>query len=214
MAKDIVKNEDNIIKKTFSPQEMRTNVLPHFTTGNEPDDILKKLNAKLAEAVDKKGVISPDAETQKLFTAATMILGLDNHHALIMAVKEDYRSLAIEFANNLNKEYVCNTPSEKALSQVAVNAYLRLLDDARRYNNCSDAGEYISEVRTKHLAMLSKQMDRANRQFISALSSLKQLKNPPMEFTVKAKTAFISQNQQINTDVKSTQPPYETNEPK
>ena len=46
--------------------------------------------------------------------------------------------------------------------------------------------------------MLSKEVDKAHRQLIMALTTLKQIKNPPVEFNVKAKTAFLAQNQQIN----------------
>ena len=62
-----------------------------------------------------------------------------------------------------------------------------------------NAGEYITENRTKYLAMLSKQIDRANRQFLSALTTLKQLKTPSIEMNIKTNTAFVSQNQQINS---------------
>ena len=196
----MVKKEDTALKKTFNPEEIRTSVVSNFLTGYEPDSILKRLSEKLPELVGKNGAIAKDEETQKLFREASIILGLDNHHALISAMREDYRPLAIEFANNLAKEFDCKTPSEKALSQVIVSAYLRLLDDTRRYNNCSDAGEYISDDRTKHLAMLSKQMDRANRQFISALTALRQFKSRPIQISVKTGTAFIAQNQQLNNN--------------
>jgi len=140
----------------------------------------------------------------KLLNEASMILGLDNHQALAWGIKEEYRPLAIEFANELAKEYQCKTPSEKSLSQVVVNSYIRLFDDSRRYDGCADAGEYLSEARTKHLAMLSKQIDRANRQFLNALMALKQLKNPPIQVTVKTNTAFIAQNQQLNNNQNET----------
>ncbi len=199
MSNEVVKKNGNI-KKAFDPQEMRTSVIPHLTTGLEPDNILKRLNEKLSKLIDSDGVASMDKDAQKLLRDAAMIFGLDNHHALIGVMNENYSPLAIEFANNLNKEYDCKMPSEKALSQVIVNAYIRLLDDTRRFNICIEAGEYLSENRTKHLAMLSKQIDRANRQFISALSALKQFKSPMIQINVKTHNAFVAQNQQLNAN--------------
>ena len=56
----------------------------------------------------------------------------------------------------------------------------------------------ISSEKNGYLAILSKELDRAHRQLITALTTLRQIKNPPIEFNVKAKTAFVAQNQQIN----------------
>lgn len=200
MTKEIVKKETTKITKIFNPEKMRTDVVLSMVTGCEPNNILKELDNKLTGLTGKKIDFTKDKNLQKLLRNAGMILGLDNHHALIGAMKEDFRPLAIEFANTLAKEYDCKTPSEKALSQIVVNSYIRLLDDSRRYNDCSDTGEYLSEGRTKHLAMLSKQMDRANRQFLSALTTLKQMKSPPIQISVKTNTAFIAQNQQLNNN--------------
>lgn len=193
-------NREIDLKKSFSPQEMRIEVLPKLEIECDPNNILRRLNKKLSGLVDRNGVAASDKEAQKLLSDATMILGLDNHHPLVQAIKADYRPLAIEFANNLVDEYNCKTPSEKALIHTVVNSYIRLVDDSRRYQNCSDAGEYISIERTKHLAMLSKQMDRANRQLISAITALRQLKSPPIQISVKTNTAFIAQNQQLNNN--------------
>lgn len=200
MTENIVKKEDVPVKKTFNAQEMRKDVLPYLQTGYEPNVVLKKLDQELSKSLIKEGIAATDKDSQKLLSDATMILGLDNHFPLMGCVEESCRTLAVEFANTLAKEFDCKTPSEKALSQVVVNSYIRVIDDSRRYNNCSNGGEYISKERTNHLMMLSKQMDRANRQFVSALTALKQIKSPPMQVSIKTNTAFIAQNQQLNNN--------------
>jgi hypothetical protein len=45
---------------------------------------------------------------------------------------------------------------------------------------------------------MGKELDRANRIFLNALMTLKQLKNPPLELNIKAGNAFFGQNQQFN----------------
>jgi hypothetical protein len=47
---------------------------------------------------------------------------------------------------------------------------------------------------------MSKELDRANRQFITALTTLKQMKTPSIEINVTAKTAFVGKNQQFNAN--------------
>jgi hypothetical protein len=201
MKKNTFKNDEAAVLKVFDPQAMRADAAAILKPDCEPDSILKKLDAKLSQLADKNVDLAQDKEAQKILGNASMVLGLDTHHALIWAMKEDFRPLAIEFANNLAKEFNCKTPGEKALSHVVVNSYVRLIDDSRRYSNCADAGEYLSVERTKHLAMLSKQIDRANRQFITALITLKQLKEPALKVNIKANNAFVAQNQQLNTKV-------------
>lgn len=200
MTKKVKKKENTKIQKALNDQEMRSDIIAKIHTEHEPRNIFKRINEKLPKMIRKDGytAIPQDKDSQKLFGDAMMILGLDNHQALICATKENFRSLAIEFANNLFKEYDCKTPSEKSLSQVVVNSYIKLMESSMRFTLSADSGEYITENRTKYLAMLGKEMDRANRQFISALSLLKQIKSPEIRVNVRANTAFIAQNQQLN----------------
>lgn len=148
-------------------------------------------------------------ETTKLF----MALGMKTHAPLVAAIKEDFRPYALTMINEIVKEYDCKTPSEKALCDMIINSYIKVLTYTTKFNNCVEAGEYISEERTKYLAMMSKELDRANRQFISALGMMRQMKSPSIEVNVKAKTAFVSQNQQINAN-NNLQPKNEIIEPK
>jgi hypothetical protein len=134
--------------------------------------------------------------TQEIMTT----MSADTHWDLVETVNPSYRGLAIEFTDQIIREYDCKTNSEKALATFIANAYIRTIDNSRRFNSCAEAGEHLSDERTRYLAMLSKQIDRANRQFLSALTTLKQIKSPVIEMNIRTKNAFIAQNQQINAD--------------
>jgi len=177
-------------------KELGEDILPKFISGNQKE---QKETKKILEEKSMK---------------AMMALGMETHFPLLETVESRYRPLAMEFSRNIICEFDCKTNHEKALAQLVVNAYIRVIDNSRRFNNCLEAGEYLSNERNGYLAVISKQIDRANRQFIVALTTLKQIKEPSLEINVKAKTAFISKNQQINVvdSLKSTN--NETNEPK
>jgi hypothetical protein len=96
------------------------------------------------------------------------------------------------------EEYDCQTEIEKSLASVIVGAYVRYIDNSRRLNNELEC-ENITRERNVYIANLSKQVDRAQRQYLSAVMTLKQIKAPTIEMSIKAQTAFISQNQQINS---------------
>jgi len=201
MNKEIEKSNKLPVNKDFDPQWMRSEVASKFEFEFLPNKILRKLDEKLRyiSTVEKKDECYVSDEVQELARQASMIIGLDNHYPLVCAVKDEYKPLAVEFANQLFKEYEVKSSGEKALVQVIINSYIQLLHNSRRYNNNSDV-EFLSPERTKHLAMLGKQIDRANRQFLSALSMLHQMKSPPLNVNIKAHTAFIAQNQQLNNN--------------
>jgi hypothetical protein len=57
----------------------------------------------------------------------------------------------------------------------------------------------VSSEINGYCAVMSKELDRANRHYLSALATLKQLKSPPFQIQVRTQNAFVAQNQQINT---------------
>ena len=62
--------------------------------------------------------------------------------------------------------------------------------------------------------VLSKEMDRANRQALTAFQTLVSLKQPPMKFQIKAEQAYLAQNQQFNVATKAKEANEEIISPK
>lgn len=125
-------------------------------------------------------------------------LELETHIGLIESVEELYRPFIKEFCSQIINDYSCTTSIERALAEQIANAHVRIIDNSRRLNgelNCRD----MSPHRNSYIANLSKQLDRAHRQFDSALFALRQIKQPQLSVNVKATNAFVSHNQQINT---------------
>ena len=198
---DIKTKDDKAIAKNYTDEEMRTLVKKYISSPCDPDYILKNAIEQLnvRNDKDKKVVEKADKELKENSEAIAMSIGLETHYPLAETVNERFRPHILEVVRQIENEYGCKTSSEKALAEIVANAYFRVIDSSRRLNNeLGDGGKTINEDRTKYLVMLSKQTDRANRQFLSALFALKQFKVPVIEMNIVAKTAFISQNQQIN----------------
>ena len=184
-------------------------------------DSLRYLLKKMGEEVLPKtrdGSIKEKEETKKLFeeeaSKLLMAMGIETHSPLEAATSARFRPYALVMIDKITKEYNCTAPSEKALCDVIINSYIKVLAFTARLNGTVEANDYISENKTKFLAMLSKELDRANRQFLSALGMMRQIKSPSFEINVKAKTAFVSQNQQVNAYNNQPQSQNETIEPK
>jgi len=195
----LVKKEDKAIIEKMTIEEAKDFINQITYIDGDPERIMKELSEDLLPQI-KSGKADKKVykKTTEAVSKALMVYGLETHYPLAETVNKSYRPLAIEFSRQLIQEFDCKTPSEKALAQIVVNAYLKVIDNSRRYNNCLEAAKYLSDERTKYLAVVSKQLDRANRQFITALTTLKQMKTPSLEINVKTKAAFVAQNQQLN----------------
>ena len=128
---------------------------------------------------------------------ALIALGLETHYPLADMVGKRYRALAIEVARQIEKEYECKRPSEKLLAQTVAGAYCKIVEYSPHLRGIT-TDISLSKEKNDYYSMISKELDRAHRQMITTLSTLRQIKNPPIELNVKAKTAFVAQNQQIN----------------
>ena len=107
----------------------------------------------------------------------------------------------IKVRNALIKDYKAQSITELMLIDTAVSAYFRLMKCNKVYNLFLIDKEGVTDFRQERVNMmkeLSKQLDISHRQFISAISFIKDLKQPPVKVKINTKQAFVAQNQQIN----------------
>lgn len=124
---------------------------------------------------------------------------LDIRTPILRIVTDEFREISVAFLDQLIKEYDCKTPSEKVLAQMATNAYTRSFEYSEKLRDCL-AIEWHSSEKNGFFSLMSKEIDRASRQYNAAIILLKQMRMPPIELNVKTKTAFIVENQQINVN--------------
>jgi hypothetical protein len=204
--KDIKPEPKAIPQKSYNPEVARATLLELKFSDHHPEVVLRNF----VDLMEKHKVGKTDtssADSQKTLNAAVSILGIDNDYPLVCSVKENYQSLAIEFASNLKREFDCKTPSEKSLAQVVVNAYIRIMFLSQKITAFFDLGHTNPNL-TSYFGILSKELDRAERQYLVALEKLKQIKTPPLKVNIKTNTAFVAQNQQLNN---TNQPQNEIN---
>lgn len=190
--KQIIKRDTGTLANAKNAQLMRDFVQNHSPYYN-PDILLDKLAKKIAENGDK----TLSDELMQDFHKAVMAVGLSTHLPIAETVREEYRTFLIEMVQSIEKEYDCKTPSEKALAETVASSYIRVIQFSRELTLCTKE-KSLSHEKNGYYSLVSKEVDRANRHFTTALLTLKQLKSPTMEVNVKAKNAFIGQNQQFN----------------
>jgi len=184
----------------YDSEKVKKALFETITLDGDKKRLLKELGEEILPKY-LKGSLKEQKEIEKRLQdkslALLRIFESESHVNLMESFTESYRMTAKEMVSKMIDEYQCTNEAEKAIAGTITNAYIRILDNSRRLNNeleCRD----ISHNRNTYISMLSKQVDRANRQFLSALLTLKQLKAPSIEMNVRATNAFVSQNQQVN----------------
>ena len=163
-------------------QELEKDILPKLMYGTEEEKI------KAKERLEKR---------ESKFLRA---LESETHVALMESFDEKHHGWLLELTAKTIKEYNCTTEVEKSLASLIASSHVRIVDNSKRLNehlNYNNSYSYTqNEIR--HFEALSKQIERAHRQFLSAVMALKHLKTPQIEMNIKAQTAYISEKQQIN----------------
>jgi len=195
----LVKKEDKAVIEKMTVEEAK-DFLNQIAYDCDPKRIMKELSEVLLPQIRAgKANKKVREKTAEVASKALMVYGLETHYPLAETVDKKYRPLVIEFSNRLIKEYNCQTSSERALAEVIVSAYAKILEYSRCLYTCRKI-DWLSNEKISYYSMISKELDRANRQFITALTTLKQIKMPSFEINVKTKAAFVAQNQQLNVN--------------
>jgi len=181
-------------------EEKVVRILKTIKLDIHPSNLLEKsaeLWAEFETATGAKKKELTSAVNKKLGDAVG-IYNLENHYLVAETLNDKrYQTLLLSVVNQLVDEYKCNTASEKMLAETAGWAYCRAIEYGRKLNALTRQ-EYLSSEKNGYYSMLSKEVDRATRQYIGALQALKTIKQPPLSVTFKADNAFVAQNQQIN----------------
>ena len=167
-------------------------------------DSLIELAGKQLPEMYTSGNLMPSAETNENINKVSLAFSLETGHMLSESIPERYRGFAIEFKNDLQKEYSCKTASEKALVDQAVNAHIRSLAYSRLMEGHNEP-EWLSTEKVAFLNFYSREVDRAHRHYISIIETLRFMKQPAMKVNIKTNNAFISEKQQFNTKVESNE---------
>jgi hypothetical protein len=204
MNEPIKKEEQKIVKK-YSVEEVKDIIFNKSCTSGDLhflyDQLGKEILPKHLDGTEKDKEEIRDKFQEKI-TEVMMILETETHIGVMGTFNSDYREMSKELCNQIIKENGCNSSVEKTLTEIIVNSFIRVLDNSYRLNSELNCRE-ITHERNIYIQILSKQVDRANRQYLSALMTLKQLKAPTIEMNIRTNTAFIAQNQQINASDKN-----------
>ncbi|OIP52052.1 hypothetical protein AUK10_04120 [Candidatus Gracilibacteria bacterium CG2_30_37_12] len=103
------------------------------------------------------------------------------------------------FATMLTKEYDCQTSLEISLCEIIANSFKRIISVSKLMETDLNLN-YPSKEKVNYLAILSKELDRQNRNYLTAINTLIDMKNPKMTINVNTENTFLGENQQFNNN--------------
>ncbi len=166
-----------------------------MTNSMSPDAIYKKTQ----EIILKDKEITEE-DKKYLIEKFNYIDTSSNTHSLLCFTETNEKKwfAMTDFTNSLMEEYKCTTPSEKALCEIIACNYFEKLRLTNYYSASLNASEYLSHERNGYLTALWKSINRADRAYIIALNTLRDIKSPNLNIHIKTNTAIIGTNQQFN----------------
>lgn len=189
-SKQIVKTKE--IKRGLS--EVKAEIA-NLTHKNDPNQVLKEAEKKML-SLDYDSYESNGDDP--IFKAMTL-REFDNGTLLTSIMPGMFSTFAIDLMRKIQQEYACIAASEKAMAELAAVSFVRSLDAQRRIKNYLDIGEFTA-VGVQYMAVMSKELDRANRHYLTAIQTLRMLRQPPMQVNIKTNTAVVGQNQIIQAN--------------
>lgn len=199
--------DKKIVNQIASVEEKNNNLievreeLANLSHKDDPKYVLREAEKKMMGMEKKDFSAGGDDPVFKAMT----LREFDNGTLLTLAASKETSTFAIDLMRKIQQEYVCVTASEKAVAELASACFIRALEMQRRIKAYLDIGTFTG-IGVQYVSVLSKDLDRANRQYLTAIQTLGALRQPPMKLSIRTNTAVIGQNQMVQTN--------EINEPK
>ncbi len=187
--------DTNLIVPKKTLEEIK-NVFRDMTTADYPNVALREANKELAGK--EKGSLGPTSAKSNIFKSMS-IFEFENGILMTTIVAEQYKTFGINMMMQLQKEFNCQTISEQATAELATVNYIRTLEIQNRIDRYLALGT-LTDNGVKFLAIMSLELDRANRHFLTTIQALKTMKQPQLGVNIKAQTAIVGQNQMIQAN--------------
>ncbi len=200
-SKEIINQKPPIEKPVSTTKKIDAKeFISKCAIGDDPIAIFEQAQQELDNPKSKPKSGEELTTKSSLYKALTLF-EFDKGILMASAIPERYRAFSIDFSRNLQKEYQCGTPSEKATAELVVINFVRTLEIQCKITAYLSR-DGVTDIGVRYLAVLSKELDKANRHYLSSLQTLKMIKQPAIEVNIKTQTAIVGQNQIVQSNNK------------
>lgn len=181
-------------KKALQEKEI-TEQLRNFQLPYDPLVVLRESKKEIEGKKGQPFALEPKSNSFKALT----LNEFENGMLMSFSVPEHHKTFVIDFTRRIQQEFECKTTIERSLSELIAINYVRILEIQRKINNLFE-NNGLTKLDVQYLAILSKELDRAQRHYLSAVQTLRTFKQPIFQLNVKADTAVVGQNQVVQTN--------------
>lgn len=173
--------------------------------GHSPEELAEKGGRKLQESRNNwKGLSKEEkkyakSEIHTILATYSKAISLETNINMLNGIDPEQRGMAMDMIEHLKKEYALEKPQDKVYLQIAVSAICRYHSNMSEFE-CWKRHDWNSHERATYMGMLSKDADKAFRQYNSIIQYFEEKKQPQIKINVKANNAFVAQNQQFNNN--------------
>lgn len=196
--KIVVEEKPKEIAKTKTLDEIRDSI-KGSGTGFDAWYILRQADKEMKDFKEPKEIVS-----NTNYYKAMTLFEFDKGVLLLNAIPELHGVFALEFSKNLQTEFNCSNPSEKSLAETTSLNFVRILEIQRRIKDALEVMKTRYDI--QYLAVLSKELDRAERHYLTSLQALKMLRSPAFEVNIKTQTAVVGANQIVQANNRQNKP--------
>ena len=164
--------QKNKIVKVRTREEIKQSIM-NSSNGFDAWYILQQADKEIKNFKGPKEITS-----NTNYYKAMTLFEFDKGVLLLNSIPELHRVFALEFSKNLQAEYNCATPSEKSMVEVVSLNFVRILEVQRKIKDALESMKTRYDI--QYLAVLSKELDRAERHYLTSLQTLRMLKMPPL----------------------------------
>lgn len=171
-----------------SDEDLYRGLSPLYSTR----EVLDNVNNEIAK-YEKDHGYKIDSNT---LVQAMSLKEYENATLMSFGLSEITKPFALQLSLDLQAQYKCDTDGKKSLAELTALNYCRVLEVQKNLFGFLKINKY-SELTIKIIAVLSKELDRAQRHYITSLQSLEMGLQPPLNISIRTNTANIAGQQAI-----------------
>jgi hypothetical protein len=184
---------------------MKQNKIKRQLNSSEVSEIVKglKFNFSPSEALlgaekemndFKEG--RKEVSNRQNISLAMSLYEFDNAGLLVTGVSEEYRTFVNDFSKKLQLENDCQKESEKSLAHITALNFVRIMQIQAKIRSYLSK-DSVTDIGVGYLNVMSKELDRAERHYITSLNELRSMRMPKLSMSIKTNTAVVGSNQMV-----------------
>jgi len=131
----------------------------------------------------------------------------ENASLMTLGLSDLMRPFALQLSLSYQAEYKCETMGRKSLAEMAAMNYCRVLEIQRKMRSFLSKNEY-GDLTVKIMLFFSKEIDRAQRHYLTSLQALEIGLQPPLNVSVRTQVANVANQQMVQNQIAKDKAEY------